>query len=353
MYLNSINHFRAIAIIIIVLGHCFWLIHFNHHSVFANTIYNLIIGGTSFFVFISGFLFHHVIYKRYDFKTFFVKQSKHVLIPYLIISSIPILELLIGMYKTGVFSSQSFSGIVEQLENFHIIRHYLSRVGVNYIGYWYIPFIVIIFAMSPIFIRFIKLNFNTQLIITLSLLFLSFFVHKAPLRNDFSVFQNVLYFMPIYLLGILCSEKKEIMYSKLNGKEFYFLFLAIALALFQASMGKFGNYHKAAFTFGGIDIMLIQKTLLCFFLFIWLNRFENRKFEALEIISTNTLGIFFIHPILLWYCVSFKKELQLPLHANSIIPFCFLFLGILLLSLSIVLLIKKIFPKHSKYLIGC
>ena len=95
MYLNSINHFRAIAIIIIVLGHCFWLIHFNHHSVFANTIYNLIIGGTSFFVFISGFLFHHVIYKRYDFKTFFVKQSKHVLIPYLIISSIPILELLL------------------------------------------------------------------------------------------------------------------------------------------------------------------------------------------------------------------------------------------------------------------
>jgi probable poly-beta-1,6-N-acetyl-D-glucosamine export protein len=350
MYINSINHFRGIAILIIVLGHCFWLINFDHHSVFANTIYNLIIGGTSFFVFISGFLLHHVVYKRYVFKTFFVKQSKHILIPYLIMSSIPIIELFIGMYKAGL---DSFSSTVEYLANFHIIRHYLSSVGVNYIGYWYIPFIIIIFAMSPLFIRFITLNFKIQVIITLSLLFLSFFVHKAPLRNDYSVFQNVLYFMPIYLLGILCSEKKEILYTKLKGKEFYILFLAIALALFQASLGKFGNYHKPAFSYGGIDIMLIQKTLLCLFFFIWLNRFENQKFKVLEIISTNTLGIFFIHPIVLWYCVSFKKELHLPLHSTSIILFCFLFLGIFLLSLSIVLLIKKIFPKHSKYLIGC
>jgi peptidoglycan/LPS O-acetylase OafA/YrhL len=60
MHLNSFNHFRAIAITFIVAGHCFGLTGMAITSMMEKTIANLLLGGTSLFVFISGFLFHHI-----------------------------------------------------------------------------------------------------------------------------------------------------------------------------------------------------------------------------------------------------------------------------------------------------
>ena len=65
MYLNIINHFRAFEIIFIVLGHCSGLANFTFDNAYSHTFENFILGGTTFFVFISGFLFHHVFYGKF------------------------------------------------------------------------------------------------------------------------------------------------------------------------------------------------------------------------------------------------------------------------------------------------
>ena len=57
-WLTSFVYFRAFAIIFIVAWHCYGLALFardNPVSLFAG---NLITGGTTFFVVISGYLFH-------------------------------------------------------------------------------------------------------------------------------------------------------------------------------------------------------------------------------------------------------------------------------------------------------
>ena len=95
MYLNSLNYFRGISIIFIVFGHCLYLVDYNYNSILGYTIQNLTQGGTSFFVFISGFLFHHIFYKKFELKRFMIKKTKYVLVPYLILSSIPIVFLLL------------------------------------------------------------------------------------------------------------------------------------------------------------------------------------------------------------------------------------------------------------------
>ena len=66
----SIDYFRAIAIILIVAGHSYGLsyLHFNSNIEYA--IMNLITGNTALFVFISGFMLHHIFYNRYNFKNF-------------------------------------------------------------------------------------------------------------------------------------------------------------------------------------------------------------------------------------------------------------------------------------------
>lgn len=352
MYLNSLNYFRGISIIFIVFGHCLYLVDYNYNSILGYTIQNLTQGGTSFFVFISGFLFHHIFYKKFELKRFMIKKTKYVLVPYLILSSIPIVFLLLKISVGSVLSSDTLSLHYDELLVFPMFRHYLTGVDRSFIGYWYIPFIMIVFAMSPLFVRFINFKQKTKIIVTIFLLICSVLMHRGTEHNMFSVFQNVFYFTPIYLFGILASEKKEILYSKIKGKEFYILSIAVSLAIFQAYIGEFGNYHKDPFTFGGIDLMIIQKILLCFFFMIFLNRFENYKFRFLDIIATNSFGVFFTHGIVISFMRIFKENLYASFTSNSFIIYCIAAIFVFFLSLIITLFIKRIFPNHSRYLVG-
>lgn len=337
MFINSINYFRGISIIFIVFGHCYFLADFTHNSILGFTLFNLIKGGTSFFVFISGFLFHHIFYKKFNFKGFIIKKTKYVLFPYLILSTIPIVYSLLNKEALSIFS---------------ILRHYLTGEGQNFIGYWYIPFIIIVFIMSPLFVRFIKLKLKTQLLIAFFLLVCSVFMHRGTNQHIFSIFQNVLFFTPIYLFGIISSEKKDFIYSKMKGEEFYILSIVLILAIFQAKIGEFGNYHKAPFTFRGIDLMIIQKILLCLLFIVFLNRFENYKLRFFEIIATNSFGIFFTHGIIIWGIGIMKEKLDFSFTSNSFMIFFLVASLVFILSLIATLFVKRIFPKYSRFLVG-
>lgn len=359
MYINSINIFRGIAILFIVFGHSMATADFAYNSIAGNTMFNLTIGGTLFFVFISGFMFHHIFYKKFEFNGFLIKKTKYVLFPYLILSTIPIVYLLLKLGMAGILSPGSMAIHYDELLSFPVFRHYFTGIGESFIGYWYIPFIMIIFAMSPLFVGFIKLKLKTQLVIAIFLLMASLFMHRGIyvgvfsfFENVVSVFQNVLFFTPIYMFGILFSEKKELIYSKLTGKEFYILSIAIALALFQAYLGKLGNYHKAPFTFDGIDFMMLQKILLCLFFMVFLNRFENYKFSVLEIIAKNSFGVFFIHGIVIIAIGMIKKKLDFSFTSNSWILYFLVASLVFFLSLMATLFVKRIFPKYSRYLVG-
>lgn len=352
MYLNSINYFRAIAIIFIVFGHCLDIADFSYNSFAGNTIFNLTLGGTSLFVFISGFLFHHIFYKNFEYKGFIIKKVKYVLFPYLILSTIPLVFLLYMICKAYILSLSTFSSYYNALSSFPIVRHYLTGVDASYIGYWYIPFIMIVFALSPFFVRFIKLKLKAQVFIALFLLTCSVFMHRGIDQYVFSVFQNVFYFTPVYLFGIISSEKRDFIYSKLKGKEFYIFSIVIILGIFQIFSGKLGNSHKAPFTFGGIDLMAIQKIFFCLFFMVYLNRFEKYKFKLLKIIAANSFGIYFIHGILISVIWLIKSKLAFSFTSNSFTIYLLLTTLVFFLSLITTLIVKRIFPKYSKYIVG-
>lgn len=352
MYIKSINHFRGIAILFIVFGHCLNSADFKYDSVLGNTIFNLTMGGTSFFVFISGFLFHHIFHKNFIYKKFMVTKIKYVLLPYLILSSLPIIYLLVRVCIAGILSSSTFSPLLEDLLSFPVLAHYLIGVGRIYTGYWYIPFIMVVFAISPIFMRFIKLSLQNQILTTIFLLICSVFMHRGPFQNATSVFQSTLFFTPVYLLGIISSEKKDIIYSKLTGKEFYILIIIILLAGIQVCSGKLGSYFKDPFTFEGIDLMVIQKIIFCLFFMVFLNRFENYKFKLLEIIANNSFGVYFIHGIVLYVLAVIKSKSGFSFPPDLFVIYLLVSLFVFFISLAATLFIKRIFPKYSRYLIG-
>jgi len=69
-HLQSLVYFRGIAIVLIVAGHCYSISGWHIGTTGDRFLANLISGSTTLFVFISGFLFHHVFYPKFQYGKF-------------------------------------------------------------------------------------------------------------------------------------------------------------------------------------------------------------------------------------------------------------------------------------------
>lgn len=339
MFLNSFNHFRAIAVTFIVASHCFEIAGILPTTFFNRFMMNLIYGGTILFVFISGFLFHHVFYTRYSYQSFLMSKIKILLIPYTFLCIVPI---ALRVY-TGDFFIPNGSGFYEE----YIIpagKYYITGLFLSV--YWYIPFIFTVFLLSPLHIKFIQTPLKWQIVITVSMLIISALVHR-PFEH-MPVFQSTVFFFPIYLLGILCSMNKEFIYKTLKGKEIYLLAIVLFTAALQAYLGKFASYFKPPFEYGGIDLMLLQKVVLCLCFMVWLKRYDSYKSKLIDTLAKISFSIFFLHP----YFLSALKKFTGVLEVESWIAYIALLVVTIGTCICIALIVKKIIPKYSRSLIG-
>ncbi len=362
MFINSINTLRAIAIIIIVSGHFFSFAKINCDSYFEKFIFCFITGGSGLFVFISGFLFHFIFFEKKHFQNiikgeknyfWFIKQKvNNVFSPYLVLGAAPVIYYTFidpTTWYNNFFIPDSIGILNKYILPF--IKYYWT--GAFLTAYWYLPFIMITFLLSPFHIIFIKIPLKIQLGILILLSMISVFIHR-PIDNLY-VFQSVIYFTPYYLLGILFSQYKEYIYKILANKEFLFFLLVILIIVLQILSGNIDNYHKLPFVYRGVDLMFLQKVVLCIFFFIWLHRFENYNNKIINYIADTSFTIFFLHP--------YFKTLFGILHNNienyfsityqeSWIFFIFLVIFTITLCVIVAKLTKRIIPKYSRFILG-
>ena len=352
MSITSISYFRAIAIILIVAGHSYQF-GAGGDSQLENIIRSLISGGTSLFVFISGFMFHYVFYPRFEYKSFLLNKYKNVLLPYLILLG---LSLLIAMFvgKTAFFFEyfnthpENILFSVEDSKLLILFKYYLTGSGVA--AYWYIPFIMVMFLLSPLHYKFIHINPSLQIAVVLILLIVTLLIHR-PVQN-INVIQSVLYFTPVYLIGILTSIYNRQFKSLFKKYDFAFLLLAVILAWLQVEEGHNNGYYKLFLEYNGIDVSLLQKLSLCFFFFLFLSRFEETKSKLMDLIATTSFAIFFIHGWILNILKMFDKKLNIP--DDSWWMYLLVVGMILVISIFSATLIKTVFSnsKKTRYLIG-
>ena len=339
--LDYFDYFRAIAIILIVAGHSFslWAIDTLPEKVAAN----MIKGGTALFVFISGFFFHYIFYQNFKYWRFIKKKINHVLVPYLILSTMGFLVIVIFLEK-GVSHSSNLASDVK-------LYVYYLYTGSLFTAYWYIPFIMLTFALSPIFIKFIELRQGIQLTLFFIFLFIAMLIHR-PVAN-LSPLHSFIYFIPMYLLGILFSVHQEKVLTFLNGKIILLGIAVISLSLLQIKFyGTFGNFHKYdMLSFEGIDIIAVQKIFLIFFIISILQTFFDKRITILKYLASVSFPIFFLHPWVLGfmsYCsltdyLSFLPGIVIFLVTTSIA---------LIGSILIANIIKLILQKRSIYVVG-
>lgn len=301
MRLISFDYFRGIAILFIVAGHSYgpWAINTFSERMLAN----IISGGTALFVFISGFFFHHVFYEKFSFKKFLGKKSKSVFIPYLLLSSIGIFYYFYSSSPFPYSNSLKIENLSSWIDYASMVGAYLwtGRIAT---AYWYIPFILIIFTMSPVFILYIRFNSKYRIIIFMISLLFSIFLHRPT--GNLSPLHSVLYFLPIYMLGIICSLHRKSVIDFTKSRSIAIGSMVFLLSFLQALFYTgHGNFHKdEMFSYEGPDIIIIQKIAMCFFFLSILQRYESKNIPVLNLLASGSFAIFFLHP---WILIIFEN----------------------------------------------
>lgn len=333
MYLNSFDYFRAISIFIIVIGHSYGISGWVPDTLSGNVLKTYLSGGTTLFVFISGYLFHHVFYSKFNFKKFMRSKFKNVLMPYLILSFVPIAYLSL----TETIGIEGFVG--------SFIYYLLT--GTFLTAYWYIPFIISIFLLSPLFIFYIKLSLMYKVIALLVLVAISMVIARP--EGNVNVIQSIFYFSPAYLFGIICSIYSKALYSHkmIAVVAFVISFILAYLQVYTHGVG--GNYHKDAFIYLGLDFMLLHKMALSVFLCTALNFNDKYELKWLKNIASASFSIFFLHPFVLFVWRKIFGDEFDSYGLINLLPFSIL---VFVISIGIAYIIKKILGKRSRQFIG-
>lgn len=351
MYLNFLNYFRGFAIFLIVMGHSFYITNFFNltspvnNPFFRKLFFTMTTGGTSLFVFISGFLFHHIFYSRgFNFKKFMKNKFKNVFLPYLIIIT-PI--IMIRFPETLTETSINSSDIIR------LILMYLSGALLD--STWYIPFAFMLFISSPIFIRYIEAKKGKIAIIIIGLL-IGMIIHRPAHNLHINVIQALLYFFPAYCLGIYTSQNKEKLLPYLKKYNSFIFLLWLGMGIFQVHINKFMNMHKAnMFAYNEIDLMGIQKIIVCLFFVGLFYKIQDKKWilieKPLSLLADYSFPIFFIHNYFILITKYFLEKYNFTLNF-SYLGLIFFTVYICLLSMIFTKIIKLIFKKNSRMVIG-
>lgn len=338
MFLNSINNYRGIAILFIVVGHVIPIFLQDGLSYFDVFSFNILSGGTSLFVFVSGFLFHYVFFDGFKYSKYLTLKFKNIFLPYVFLSIVPALKIFYFDTDNQYFSFEEYGRLGSVVASFLSGRHMLA--------YWYIPFIILVFLASPIFIEIVKLNYRIQLIIIISFLCLSVFIHRPV--NNINVAQSFFYYLPFYLVGIFFSQHRGSIDTYIVDIRVVILMLITFLIFLtlQFFEGSVGQYHKEWWVYEGVDYQLLSKLFFCIFLYSILVKYDFNN-PIVKLLAKYSFPIFFFHPYLLFVLRNY-------FHGETsgwVSVFIATFLCVVI-CIALSYIFKMVFQKNSRYLIG-
>ncbi|WP_144206653.1 acyltransferase family protein [Shewanella donghaensis] len=343
-FLNSINHFRGIAIIFIVMAHCYRPAGWEVETLADKAWFNLMMNGTVFFVFISGFLFHHVFYHRWDYQKYMKNKTKFVFLPYLILS----LPWIIWHLTTG--TDPALHILYAEIQNPVKAASWYVITGRTLTAYWYIPMGMMLFALSPWVMHLIKRGH--LLTVSLPLFIIAMLIHRP--ESNLNAIQSLFYFLPVYLFGVWGSAHRDKLFPFIDKFWIVMLIAAIALAIGQAHWFGAGVLNKDAFDVTVPDLMLPQKMLLALVILAILNKFEHISITPLQKLADVSFAIYFIHPWITtpWWMIYESPDIFGFDEQGNIFTTLIVTMGVIVISYFIAILIKKLLNKRSRYFIG-
>jgi hypothetical protein len=331
----SIENFRGLAIIFVMLSHVEPLRQLKGIGEFA---YFTIGDATTWFVFISGYLFYYIEYKRFEYLGYLAKKLKYVILPYLVFS-IPAIGAGLLAHRAQLLD----------LSPFAYVTWNLVVGGAVVEPMWFIPMITLFFLASWAFHRLA----GGMLIYPATVVGLTISLFSARPVNDMNPFLSFVHFAGFYLLGILAAKTTPLI-DRVNDSRASWLPIILGLSGFLLAAwlhnpdegGSVGFFAK----WGSFNILQFGKLCLLISVFFFLGRYVNIRNKFLGYMAEISFGLFFIHGFFMLVFIKLCQHVEIVDANIAFLTECALiFFG----SVIAVYLIKLLLGKRSRYVIGC
>jgi len=337
-FLYHIHYFRAFAIINIIIVHI-WRIPPRLSEIgltpLVNSIReNIFHGSTIYFLFISGFLFYYLS-SNFSIRKYFRNKFCYVAAPYLLIT-------LFFALKSEVPRLLARNCTLFDSFKVLILNVFLGKAQIQY---WYIPFIMTVFLISPLLLKIPPKVFKYLAI-------LSFLLPMLGTRTstELTIGQYV-YFLPVYIQGMFTAMHYETISTFLKKARIPLIILfALSLAIEYWSDDS-GQWRLH------ISSQYVNRISFTYLVLHFLREREQYRSPLISAFADYSFALYFTHLIgesslsnayySLFLEIPFFSE-KLPFFLLSIIYVALRIFA----TLGLCILIKKLLGQRSRYIIG-
>lgn len=323
-----IQAMRAIAIFIVVATHCRdpfssdTFIRSQGASVFFRHI-NIV------FIFISGFLFQFLL-KRFSYFGYLKTKIKNVIIPY-VICSVP----AIIAYSVGIKSPNNI-GAPLWADSGAKLALYMLATGTHMAPFWFIPMMAFVYAVSPVLVRIDKMRFGY--IAIAPLLLVSLLVGRST--DDSNPFQNFIFYIPVYMIGMAVSKYREKLMPFLS-RYFAPLMLFIALPLIDMSADHWLDNFE-----------YVTKIAVCLGLTGMFARFSGNLPKWVDQLGTISFGIYFVHYYMVAILTILSRSVMSGFFTRGLAAYVATVIIVLGVATACVMIVKLLAGRYSRMVIG-
>jgi peptidoglycan/LPS O-acetylase OafA/YrhL len=346
-FFKHLNAFRGFAILNIVAAHSWSIlllipspnkastesmfIHSSSETLFHNS--------TIYFAIISGLLFSLVL-KKYSWKEFYLKKLKNVVVPYIFFS-------VVYGFISGMLIIDPSSKPMELIEVIQALPRQIVA-GTSFAHMWYIPVLIALFLMTPIFQIIVsnkKLNHISIFIIIIPL----FISRSFP---DF-VWQNFVFFFGPYVFGMLVGNNYLLVQSIIEKNRWgliitavictvilAYLYLIDLEAIYGVKLQESVSYiHKLAIGFLVLNLLYLK---------------EKKSPKLLQYLAKYSFSIYFIHMFFaaMFSFIMVSMGLTSPSSFGILLSGLLVFFITIIVSVGVTLLIKRLSGQYSRYIVG-
>ena len=345
-YIQHLHAFRGFAILNVVGAHAwsfmiFWTGGLTAPGLdwlfwSAETIFH---GSTLYFAIISGILFTRIL-KGKSWKQFFQSKFTNVLLPYIVTTL-----LLTAYYWQLAVQNEAVN---------HTLTDYLTAASLNVLNgkadihLWYIPVLLVMFTLTPLLAQ---LHTRSPAIVYL-LALTPLLVSRSPFP-DFLMPQSFIYFIGAYVLGMLLGEHYD------RTKSFVARHKLMLITITLVTSGALFLLYVVNYQPGSVyslrqTLVYVQKLTICLLVLYWLSEREAKLPHWLHTLGSYAFSIFFLHVIFIGLVISAVQPL---LEESRTLAFITLFgganfLAAIIGSLLVAKVVKLIFGRHARKLIG-
>lgn len=339
---KTFHYFRAFAIFS-VLGAHIWFSPVvegleNQRQMLECLRSVLFHSSTIYFIFISGYLFDFIYKNRpFDLLSFYRSKVKNVLCPYVFLSTIFIVVSMILSWK-AIDIPPFINHATALTAPKDIVRSYLW--GTACVTYWYIPFILTVYAVSPLLFRIKGRNF---ILFTAAVSVLPLFIQRDELV-DF--FRNYCFFYPVFILGVFFSRHEKACLDFLTRN-----WMWIALLSVVASVGLGFEYYDQRLP--SVEIgYYIQRLAIGALVIVALEKLDITS-SFLDIMARYSFPLYFLHDVVAWAVSGPLHAFFLSISGNGMVLTTMMTFAVeLALCMCTIYAVKKLTGQYSRRLIG-